>query len=117
MAMPSLFTICYFGDEVTTHFDAVNESINQCAWYSFPLKIQKNMPMMIRLAQKPVYIGTFAEIHCTRETFKTVKFLHSFQFVTLAIRFNLLSTMNIFCRLLTQHSHTRLYYVRLNEMR
>lgn len=70
--MSWLFVICYFGDEVTIHFDGVGNDVYQCNWYEFPLKMQKCMPMKITLAHKPVYIGSFVQIHCTREIFKRV---------------------------------------------
>lgn len=66
------YFICFFGDEVTTHFAYVNESIYLCDWYLFPLKMQKSLPPMIILAQKPLYIGNFGPVHCTRDTFKKV---------------------------------------------
>lgn len=66
------YLICFFGDEVTTHFEDVNESIYLCDWYLFPLIMQKSLPPMMILAQKSLYIGNFGPVHCTRDTFKNV---------------------------------------------
>lgn len=88
VALPWLFVVCHFGDEVRIHFEALNESITQCVWYEFPLEMQKCMPMMIQMAQKPVFIGTFGEIHCTREVFKKVYSI--ILFIGHIIKFNLL---------------------------
>lgn len=73
-AMPWMFLICYFGDEVRIHFSSINESLQSCAWYAFPLEMQKCIPITMQMAQKAVYVGNFGEIHCTREIFKKVNY-------------------------------------------
>lgn len=69
-----LYLICYFGSEVASHFQSIAVTIYQCDWYLFPLNMQKWLPMTLALAQKPIYICQFGQIHCTREIFKRVCF-------------------------------------------
>lgn len=72
MALCFVFVFCFFGEEVTSHFNSVDDALYQCDWIMFPLEWQKNMPIAMILAQRPVYIGNFNAIHCTRETFQKV---------------------------------------------
>lgn len=67
-----LFVICYFGDEVTSHFDSINDAAYQCEWHSFNSKMQKHLQIMICTAQKAVYIGHFGQVHCTRGIYASV---------------------------------------------
>lgn len=43
-------------------------------WYLYPSDLQKYFVLMILNAQTPVYLEGIS-IHCTRETFKKVKFI------------------------------------------
>lgn len=72
-----LFLVCWTGDEVTIHFEIIQDAAYRSAWYLLPLRIQKSIPNVIIFAQKPVYVGNFGEVHCTRETFKKVCFYYS----------------------------------------
>lgn len=67
-----LYLICYFGDEVASHFRSISDSMYQSDWYLFSLEMKKSMIMVLAAAQKPVYICKFGQIHCTREIFKSV---------------------------------------------
>lgn len=65
---------CYFGDEVTTGFETINESIYQCSWVEFPLDKQKILTILMINSQKSVYIESCMNIRCTRDMFKKVDF-------------------------------------------
>lgn len=66
--------LCLFGEKVTTQFDKVNYSIDQCSWYEFPMEMQRILPMMLMMAQKPVFIeAAYLNIGCSREQLKKVK--------------------------------------------
>lgn len=69
-----LYVFCHFGDQITQQFNDVQDAVFNMAWYKFPLEMQKNIPMIISLAQKEVYVEAFGNIHCTREIFMKVKF-------------------------------------------
>lgn len=102
-ALGWLYVKCYFGDEVTYHFGAIDESINQCTWYLFPLEMQQFLPMMIILAQKPVYVGEFGKIHCTRTTYKNVSFHFEYicsKFVVIQCEIQMNSFLDCQCRIL-----------------
>lgn len=66
------FGFCYFGDYVTNSFHDIDLSISSCAWYKLPIQMQNCLPMMLRTAQKPIYLIGFAKLNCTREVFKQV---------------------------------------------
>lgn len=66
------YCICYFGNEATIHYESINVSVYMCDWYLFPLKMQKCLPFMMIVAQKPIYIGSFGKTRCNRATFQRV---------------------------------------------
>lgn len=63
---------CYFGDEVTTGFAMIDNSIYQCCWEEFPLVAQKLMTTLIINSQKSIQIEGYMNTRCTREMFKNV---------------------------------------------
>lgn len=74
-ALCFVFVFCFFGEEVSNHFQFIEDALYQCDWDGLSLDLQKNMPIAIILAQRPVYIGNFGAVHCTRETFQKVVYL------------------------------------------
>lgn len=63
---------CELGEMVTSQFDAFNDALERCNWYSFPIEIQQMMIIVLANAQQPITIRAFGNIICTRETFKKV---------------------------------------------
>lgn len=72
VVMMWLFIYCYFGDQVTSRFSDITDTLYLCDWHLLPLHTQKNVPMMILAAQRFVHIKGFASSSCSRESFKKV---------------------------------------------
>lgn len=72
--MVSLYLYCHFGDQVTQRFEDIGDAVYQIDWYALPLDMQKNLPMVIALTQKRVFVRGFADTRSTREVFKKVTF-------------------------------------------
>lgn len=76
-AFTLIFAFCYFGEKVTSAFDELHESINQCHWYLFPLEMKKYLTTILMISGKPVHMRAFASFNCTLHTFKLVSFFLS----------------------------------------
>lgn len=63
---------CDVGQHVTIVYDECNDIIDQFKWYSFPVEIQRLLPLIIAGAQQPIEITAFGSTTCIRETFKRV---------------------------------------------
>lgn len=65
--------MCDFGQKVRNGFDEVADMLYQLDWHELPLEMQKNMPMVLAVAQKNIYIGRFgSNITYSRPVFKKV---------------------------------------------
>lgn len=64
--------LCFVGEKVTRQFEEISDCLYQCSWNEFPFKMQKIMPTLLTVTQKPVYIEGFMNVRCTREVFKKV---------------------------------------------
>lgn len=72
----SFFIIAYMcecGERVTEQFYLFNEKLNRCKWYCFPLDVQRIMLIFLGDAQQTIYIRGYANILCTRDSFKKVQ--------------------------------------------
>lgn len=49
-------TLCFL---LTRKFEAIGETIGECSWYQFPLKIQKELLTMLINAQKQLVSNKF----------------------------------------------------------
>lgn len=67
-----LYAFCHFGNEATESYKNVGIFINQLDWYEYPLKMQKDLQLMIAVSQNNIYIQGFGNTRCTREMFKKV---------------------------------------------
>lgn len=66
------FLFCYFGHNVSHRFMGIGDSAYDLDWHLYPLEIRKHLPLMIQAAQNPVYLQGFANVQCTRESFRKV---------------------------------------------
>lgn len=64
---------CEIGERMSNAVFEIEDEIAQFDWYSFPLEIQKILPIIIVNVQKPINIDCFGSISATRDTFKEVK--------------------------------------------
>lgn len=67
-----------FGNETTTRFEEIHQSLCQCPWNEFDLEIQKLLPLILMVAQKPIYLQGYMSVKCTREFMKTVFLMRIF---------------------------------------
>lgn len=70
IAIPFLF--CHFGERVTSEIDTINATIYNYDWQYFTLEMKKCLIIMMQIAQKPVYVKSYARILCTHDVFKKV---------------------------------------------
>ena len=70
----AVFLYCEFGRMVTSRFDKFHDKLQQCNWYSFSTEMQRLYLMFMMNAQQPVMIKGYANILCTRDTYKKVIF-------------------------------------------
>lgn len=72
VAFTFVFFACELGQRVNDAFDEIKVTIDQFDWYSFPIAVQRMLPMIIAVAQKPVSLECFGSISWTREVFRQV---------------------------------------------
>lgn len=82
-----IFLFCEFGERLTGRFNEIDQQVNQCDWYTFPLQIQKLLPIFLKGTQNPIVLYGIGELKCTRETFKDVS--NCFYLLWKKIRVNL----------------------------
>lgn len=70
----TIFIFCECGQRVTNKFTEVNDIICQLNWYLFSIEIQRMMPNIMMITQRPVILRGFGNCYCTREAFKNVSF-------------------------------------------
>lgn len=68
-----LYLLCDSGDKVTQRFEQLGDAVYVLDWYKCPLDMQKDLGTVIALAQKRVFVQSFADTRSTREVFKKVK--------------------------------------------
>lgn len=69
-----ILLFCDFGERLTGRFDEIDLTLFECNWYTFPMEIQKMLPMLLMSTQSPVVLQGFPNVSCTREAFKKVRF-------------------------------------------
>lgn len=67
-----LFAVCELCQRATDSFVDIDDIIDEFDWYLFPIKVQKLLPTIMIMAQKPITIECFGSILCNRSTFKEV---------------------------------------------
>lgn len=67
-----VFFTCEIGQRFSSKFNDISDAINEFKWYSFPLELQRVLPLIILDAQQPVAIKCFGSMMCERDTFKKV---------------------------------------------
>lgn len=74
IVMTACFFLCNFGEDVSNRFIILSDLIYLKSWHLCTLEEQKLFTFMILIAQKPVYMTGFANLRCSRETFKKAGF-------------------------------------------
>lgn len=75
-AFGTVFAACELCEQAGYLFNEIDDIISQMDWYNFPDEIQKLLPTILNMAQKPFKIECFGSITCSRETFKKVRFVY-----------------------------------------
>lgn len=71
------FIFCYSGEQVTTAFKNLRESLYISDWHSYPSEMRKGMFAMLVLSRQPVHMKGFLRFKCTMTTFDWVNNAHS----------------------------------------
>lgn len=69
-----MFVFCDLGEKLTKRFTEIDSAIYYCEWYTFPVDIQRLLPITMMAAQDAVLITGFANLSCTRQAFKKVEY-------------------------------------------
>lgn len=74
MPLLKLIVFCsgLFGQRVTTELAKINESSYVISWYLMPVNVQKKIPAIMAIAQRPLYFRGYMNIQCTHEFFEKV---------------------------------------------
>lgn len=67
-----VFLTCEFCEQLTKHFEMLEDAVCQCNWHLFSLKMQRIFVVVLTSAQQPVAIEGFGNALCTRDAFKKV---------------------------------------------
>lgn len=81
--MPFLSLICLVGENVTTVYLELKDSIYNISWFMWPVRMQQYMVPMLMHADKPITFESFGSLNCSHDTFKKVAFsaLHRDAFI------------------------------------
>lgn len=71
-AFIQILIFCELGKRVTDRFAHISDVIYFSEWYTFPKEIQQMLPTVLVAAQEPVVLQGFANLKCTRDSFKKV---------------------------------------------
>lgn len=108
MALAWLYLFCNIGDEITTRFRNVGDTLYRGPWHKLPLNLRRNIPeMILMIAQKPIHIQGFGNLRCTRETYKSVLAYNCICLRFVAV-FNPLNSFSSTCRSSRLDFHTLL---------
>lgn len=69
-----IYAFCETGQTVTDRFNDFEMELQQCKWYSFELKLQRNFFLFASIAEKPTTTYGYGHIECVRSSLKKVKF-------------------------------------------
>lgn len=68
----ALFTVgvvCEFGEQGCEMFSAVEYTFDEIDWYLYPIEMQRMLPKILIVVQKPIYVDLFGSVTASRETF------------------------------------------------
>lgn len=71
----ALFTVglvCEMGERACDMFFMIDDTIEETDWYLYSTGIQRMLPAIMIVTQKPIYVELFGSITASRETFQGV---------------------------------------------
>lgn len=75
-----LFCVCEFFERITNAFSGIDNVIGQFDWYLFPNGMNRMLPTLLMMTQRPVECKSFG-ITCSRETCKNVKSTQNYSLI------------------------------------
>lgn len=66
------FVVCEFGQQVNNAFGELNDLFDEFDWWAYPMEIQRIVPTVMVITQRPVTIHGFGNLPCIRQLFKKV---------------------------------------------
>lgn len=72
VAISSLFVACELGQRVSDAFQEISDIVDEFNWYRFPNELNRLLPVIMAVVQKPVEVDVFGKITCCRYILKTV---------------------------------------------
>lgn len=67
------FLFCEMGEQMSSHFNKIDDIFSEMDWYLFPAATQRMMPTILMMTQQPVQFLGFGNIPASRDTFKNVR--------------------------------------------
>lgn len=67
------FLFCHFGGEITEQFEGIGNEVYQLDWYRLPLDMQKDLGIIIALAQKRIYMRGYGDTRTTYSVLNKVR--------------------------------------------
>lgn len=68
------FLFCEFGENVTSHFNELHNTLCQTEWNLYPIDIQRLLPIIMMSTRKEIILEGFGGVQLTRQAFETVSF-------------------------------------------
>lgn len=65
---------CEFGQYVSNAFEGIDDEIEAFDWYLFPHELQRMLPMVLVIVQRPVELNLFGSISPLRKYFQKASF-------------------------------------------
>lgn len=69
---PNIFLYCFFGIMASESFEGMADSIYNANWPSIPVKLHKNILIMMLNTQQPLYYEGFGILILNLQTFSSV---------------------------------------------
>lgn len=71
-----MFTYCEMGEQISNHFDEIENGFYQLDWHLLPIEIQRMMVMILMVTKQPMQFVGFGNFTASRITMRAVN--HSF---------------------------------------
>lgn len=69
---PYIFIFCEPSQWYINQFEGFEEEVTRCDWYSLPIDLQRIYMIFLTDAQNPIFLSSFGDIECNRDTSKRV---------------------------------------------
>lgn len=73
-----VYIVCELCQQASDGYEEMNDTIDQFDWPSYPIEIQRILPLVMSSAQQSAEFKVFGSITCRRVTFKNVSSIDHF---------------------------------------